>query len=187
MWLSTPHIWNRYHEERNHQGLENRLITPTSPISMTTGTIQRRERLGGPMNCTQEESERELEVYRKLEAEAPSESHRQPERDIHRDGAFTDITKAAGVYRTDGNGLGVVFGDYDDDGWTDIYVANDSVPNFLFHNKGNGVFEEVGFRAGVSVGGVMQRPNDAPSEKTVAQINIVLNWFEELKERVPVR
>jgi hypothetical protein len=69
------------------------------------------------------------------------------------DGTFTDITKEAGVYRTDGNGLGVVFGDYDNDGWTDFYVANDSVPNFLFHNKGNGVFEEVGFRAGVALGG----------------------------------
>jgi enediyne biosynthesis protein E4 len=68
------------------------------------------------------------------------------------DGTFTDITKEAGVYRTDGNGLGVVFGDYDNDGWPDIYVANDSVPNFLFHNKGKGIFEEVGFRAGVSVG-----------------------------------
>jgi hypothetical protein len=68
------------------------------------------------------------------------------------DGTFTDITKEAGVYQTGGNGLGVVFGDYDEDGWTDIYVANDSVPNFLFHNKGNGTFEEVGFRAGVSVG-----------------------------------
>ena len=51
-----------------------------------------------------------------------------------------------------GNGLGVVFGDYDDDGWIDIYVANDSTPNFLFHNKGKGVFEEVGFWAGVAVG-----------------------------------
>jgi hypothetical protein len=68
------------------------------------------------------------------------------------DGKFTDITKEARIYRTDGNGLGVVFGDYDNDGWTDIYVANDSVPNFLFHNKGNGIFEEVGFWAGVSVG-----------------------------------
>lgn len=67
-------------------------------------------------------------------------------------GTFTDITKQAGVYRTDGNGLGVVFGDYDGDGWPDIYVANDSVPNFLFHNKGNGTFEEVGLRAGVSLG-----------------------------------
>jgi len=68
------------------------------------------------------------------------------------DGTFTDISKEAGVYRTDGNGLGVVFGDYDNDGWIDIYVANDSVPNFLFHNKGMGIFEEVGFRAGVAVG-----------------------------------
>ena len=67
------------------------------------------------------------------------------------DGTFSDISKEAGIYRTDGNGL-VVFGDYDNDGWTDIYVANDSVPNFLFHNKGKGVFEEVGFRAGVAVG-----------------------------------
>jgi enediyne biosynthesis protein E4 len=69
------------------------------------------------------------------------------------DGTFSDITKEAGIYRTDGNGLGVVFGDYDNDGWTDIYVANDSVPNFLFHNKGKGIFEEVGFWAGVAVGG----------------------------------
>src|SRR4030095_16560083 len=68
------------------------------------------------------------------------------------DGTFSDISKEAGIYRTDGNGLGVVFGDYDNDGWTDIYVANDSVPNFLFHNKGKGVFEEVGFWAGVAVG-----------------------------------
>jgi hypothetical protein len=69
------------------------------------------------------------------------------------DGTFTDVSKEAGIYRTDGNGLGVVFGDYDNDGLTDIYVANDSVPNFLFHNKGKGVFEEVGFWAGVAVGG----------------------------------
>jgi hypothetical protein len=68
------------------------------------------------------------------------------------DGTFTDFTQKAGLYRSDGKGLGVVFGDYDNDGWIDIYVANDSVPNFLFHNKGGGVFEEVGLRAGVSVG-----------------------------------
>jgi hypothetical protein len=68
------------------------------------------------------------------------------------DGTFSDVSKESGIYRTDGNGLGVVFGDYDDDGWTDIYLANDSVPNFLFRNKGKGVFEEVGFWAGVAVG-----------------------------------
>jgi hypothetical protein len=68
------------------------------------------------------------------------------------DGTFKDVSRAAGIYRPDGKGLGVVFGDYDGDGWLDIYVANDSTPNFLFHNKGKGVFEEVGLRAGVAVG-----------------------------------
>ena len=68
------------------------------------------------------------------------------------DGTFTDVSRTAGIYRPDGKGLGVVFGDYDGDGWTDIYVANDSTPNFLFHNKGKGIFEEVGLLAGVAVG-----------------------------------
>jgi hypothetical protein len=68
------------------------------------------------------------------------------------DGTFTDISKESGVFRADGKGLGVVFGDYDSDGWADIYVANDSTPNFLFHNKGKGIFEEVALAAGVAVG-----------------------------------
>ena len=67
------------------------------------------------------------------------------------DGTFSDVTKESGVYKA-GNGLGVVFGDYDDDGWIDIFVANDATPNFLFHNKGKGFFEEVGFRTGTAVG-----------------------------------
>ena len=49
------------------------------------------------------------------------------------DGTFTDISREAGI-RNAGKGLGVVFGDYDVDGWADIYVANDSVPNFLYQN-----------------------------------------------------
>jgi enediyne biosynthesis protein E4 len=68
------------------------------------------------------------------------------------DGTFTDISRDSGIGVPAGNGLGVVIGDQDDDGWADIYVANDSTPNFLFHNKGAGVFEEVGLRAGVAVG-----------------------------------
>jgi enediyne biosynthesis protein E4 len=67
------------------------------------------------------------------------------------DGTFEDISQAAGIARSDGNGLGVVFTDYDDDGWIDIYVANDSVPNFLFRNLGGRQFEETGFWAGVAV------------------------------------
>ncbi len=68
------------------------------------------------------------------------------------DGTFTDVTRDAGVYNPSGKGLGVVFGDYDRDGWTDMYVANDSVPNFLYHNNGNGTFKEVALLMGVAVG-----------------------------------
>jgi hypothetical protein len=69
------------------------------------------------------------------------------------DGTFTDVGPEVGVDTANGKGLGVVFSDFDLDGWTDIYVANDLVRNFLFHNTGNGVFEEVGLLAGVAVGG----------------------------------
>jgi hypothetical protein len=47
--------------------------------------------------------------------------------------------------------LGVVTFDYDDDGWQDIFIANDSMPNFLFHNNRDGTFREVGYMAGVAV------------------------------------
>ena len=67
------------------------------------------------------------------------------------DRTFTEITKEAGVYSLAGKGLGVAFGDYDNDGWPDIYVANDSVLNFLYRNQGNGTFAEVGLSAGVAV------------------------------------
>ena len=53
------------------------------------------------------------------------------------DGTFSDVTKDAGVYvADDGKSLGVVWGDYDNDGDADIYVANDSMRNFLFQNDG---------------------------------------------------
>jgi len=66
-------------------------------------------------------------------------------------GTFTDISSAAGLGKYLGNGLGVAVGDYDDDGLPDVFVANDSVPNFLFHNDGGGRFSEVGLLAGVAV------------------------------------
>ena len=68
------------------------------------------------------------------------------------DGSFTDVSRDAGIGQHGGIGLGVTFRDFDADGWLDIYVANDSVPNFLFHNRGGGRFEEVGLFAGVAVG-----------------------------------
>jgi enediyne biosynthesis protein E4 len=66
-------------------------------------------------------------------------------------GAFTDVSSEAGLTKYIGNGLGVAVGDYDDDGRPDVFVANDSVPNFLFHNDGGGRFSEVGLLAGVAV------------------------------------
>jgi len=65
-------------------------------------------------------------------------------------GTFTDILKEAGITQR-GNGLGVVGGDYDDDGLVDIFVANDTTPNFLFHNEGRGTFKEVALPSGVAV------------------------------------
>jgi hypothetical protein len=66
-------------------------------------------------------------------------------------GVFTDVSAAANVAPYVGNGLGVAVGDYDDDGLPDVFVANDAVPNFLFHNEGGGRFAEVGLAAGVAV------------------------------------
>jgi len=67
------------------------------------------------------------------------------------DGTFTDITDSSGLGAHLGKGMGVAVGDYDGDGLMDIFVANDSVPNFLFHNLGHGKFEEVGLLAGVAL------------------------------------
>ena len=67
------------------------------------------------------------------------------------DGTFTDVTKTAGIYNTTGKGLGVVWGDYNNDGAPDIYVANDSTENLFYHNNRDGTFEEVGFMVGVAL------------------------------------
>lgn len=65
------------------------------------------------------------------------------------DGTFTDVTTIAGVYNEDGKGMGVVFGDYDNDGDADCYVGNDAGENFLYQNRGDGTFTNVGWMAGV--------------------------------------
>lgn len=66
------------------------------------------------------------------------------------DGTFTDVSKASGIGLKPGNGLGVVTFDYDNDGWQDIFMANDSMANFLFHNNRDGTFREVSYMAGVA-------------------------------------
>ncbi len=70
---------------------------------------------------------------------------------FHNDGngAFTDVSAKAGIANPAGKGLGVAFGDFDDDGWTDIYVANDSVQCFLYRNNHDGTFTDVSLTAGV--------------------------------------
>jgi enediyne biosynthesis protein E4 len=66
-------------------------------------------------------------------------------------GTFTDVAAQAGIATFRGNGLGVAIADYDDDGLVDVFVANDAVPNFLFHNDGKGRFTETALGAGVAV------------------------------------
>ena len=70
------------------------------------------------------------------------------------DGTFEDVSKKAGVDDPHHNyGMGVVWGDYDNDGWPDLYVANDAGPNYLYRNKHDGTFEEVGLMMGADLSG----------------------------------
>ncbi len=66
------------------------------------------------------------------------------------DGTFTDVSQQTGISEHLGKGMSVSFADYDGDGFLDAFVANDTTPNFLFHNLGGKRFEEVGLEAGVA-------------------------------------
>lgn len=67
------------------------------------------------------------------------------------DGTFTDVSQEAGIWNTPGKyGLGVLVSDFDNDGWPDIYVANDSSPSALYRNNRNGTFTDIGIEAGVA-------------------------------------
>jgi enediyne biosynthesis protein E4 len=66
------------------------------------------------------------------------------------DGTFTDVSDASGVGKPEAKGMGVVLADFNNDGWPDIAVANDSWPNFLFLNKHNGTFEDVSLVSGMA-------------------------------------
>jgi len=67
------------------------------------------------------------------------------------DGTFTDVSQRSGIAAKKGRALGVAFADYDGDGFTDIFVANDGMQQYLFHNNGNGTFTEVGLEAGAAL------------------------------------
>jgi enediyne biosynthesis protein E4 len=68
------------------------------------------------------------------------------------DGTFSDVSESSGILDANGTyGLGVLTGDFDNDGWPDIYVANDSAPSALYQNKKNGKFEDIAIEAGCAL------------------------------------
>jgi hypothetical protein len=66
------------------------------------------------------------------------------------DGSFEDVSKSSGIADPSGKALGVAFADFDNDGWTDIFVANDSVRQSLYRNKGDGTFEDIAVISGAA-------------------------------------
>jgi len=85
----------------------------------------------------------------------PSAFAGQPNMLFHNnhDGTFTNVSIPSGIGIYTGKGMGVAFADYDNDGYPDVFVANDTARNFLFHNDGNGTFSEVGLQKGVAYNG----------------------------------
>ncbi len=107
--------------------------------------------------CNYVEWSPENDLYCTLDGESKSyctpESYRGATNRLYRnrgDGTFEDVTEKAGVLNPTGKSLGVVAFDYDSDGWPDLAVANDTQPNFLYRNRGDGTFEEVGMIAGIA-------------------------------------
>ena len=94
--------------------------------------------------------------YKGLAVEAPWGMHGESDFLFHNrgDGTFEDVSKKAGVDDPEGRlGLGAVWGDYENDGWPDLYVANDTEPNYLYRNRHDGTFEDVALFAGAAVSG----------------------------------
>jgi hypothetical protein len=66
------------------------------------------------------------------------------------DGTFTDASEPSHISQYIGKGMGLAFADYDNDGFADVFVSNDTFENYLFHNNGDGTFADVALRAGVA-------------------------------------
>jgi enediyne biosynthesis protein E4 len=75
------------------------------------------------------------------------------------DGTFEDVSVSSGIAAKKGHGLGVAFADYDGDGFTDVFVANDATEQFLFHNNGNGKFSEVALDSGAALNNSGKMPS----------------------------
>jgi enediyne biosynthesis protein E4 len=65
-------------------------------------------------------------------------------------GKFEDVTEKSGLAKSPGKGMGISIADFNNDGWPDVFIANDTEPNSLFINQGNGTFEEKGLELGVA-------------------------------------
>src|SRR5450755_574812 len=89
----------------------------------------------------------------KLSSCGPSEYRGSADALYHnnRDGTFTNVTVAAKIYQPEGKNLSVQAADYDDNGWPDLFVANDGLNAYLYHNERNGTFKEMGLVSGMAV------------------------------------
>ncbi len=84
----------------------------------------------------------------------PNKYHGQTPTLFHNngDGTFSDVSRSSKLGLKPGNGLGIICFDYNGDGWTDVFLANDSMENFLYKNRGDGTFDEVALETGVAFG-----------------------------------
>ncbi|MEM7307529.1 MAG: CRTAC1 family protein [Planctomycetota bacterium] len=92
------------------------------------------------------------------------------------DGVFDDASRRAGIDAVAANGLGIVCGDYDGDGWTDVFIANDQDPDLLWRNAGDGTFRDESYRAGCA----LDRDGQAKAGMGVAAADVDEDGDEDL-------
>jgi enediyne biosynthesis protein E4 len=101
-------------------------------------------------------------------------------------GRFTNVTESAGISKADGAGLGVATGDYNGDGWIDLYVANDATPNQLWSNQHDGTLKDEGLISGTAVNaagnpegsmGIASGDADADGDEDLFVTNIIGETF----------